>query len=344
MICQLSARACTDGQVRSAQPSGARGTSRSWGLCDVEVMVMFNEGAREAPRWDESHGERCPPRDRSHPDDAARARRSGWRHLVDAVLDSHRRKEPRLSRLPRDLAGAASDHYRAVLREPETSVRVPSVLRHGGKSSTPLGPELKSVREDAAPASRLNHVVHHPDCCTMPSGQSAFNGVAPIARAVLVSHCLLIGVGYAGVVLVDTGNRVISTCATRAGSARSSALRWRSTRRRRICQLPQIEALGFRRYRAMVRLRTSTSITRVGCRTSRRSCPRTRRRGCRLGARDVYGEGVAIGRRTSRTDQRGRPTTHSASPGKGCPLQRQLDGLPPELLALARYAIREAMR
>ena len=72
--------------------------------------------------------------------------------------------------------------------------------------------------------------VHHLDCCTMcPRGQRVVNGEGSIvARARLVSHCLLIETDVHGLVLVAPASG-LTTCATLAGLARCSLVRWRST-------------------------------------------------------------------------------------------------------------------
>jgi glyoxylase-like metal-dependent hydrolase (beta-lactamase superfamily II) len=180
--------------------------------------------------------------------------------------------------------------------------------------------------------------IHHLDCCTMrPHGQSAVNGVGRLfARATLVSHCLLVETDARGLVLVDTGLGVADVRDTRRlGALFGSAMAIDSTHAR-MPALPQIEALGFRREDVRHLVLTHMDFDHAG---GLSDFPEAK---VHVHANE---KDAAFARATFRERTRYRLPHVAHGPAwetydargerwKGMSAARQLDGLPPEILAL----------
>src|SRR5919204_5796354 len=180
--------------------------------------------------------------------------------------------------------------------------------------------------------------VHHLDCCTMcPRGQSAVNGDGSlIARAKLVSHCLLIETNAHGLVLVDTGIGVDDIRDTRRLGAffgRAMAIDGIKTQ---MAALLQVQALGFRREDVRHLLLTHLDFDHAG------GLPDFPDAMVHVHAKEKE---AALAGVTLNQKQRYRKSQFKhgpvwetyevvGEPWKGVPAVRQLDGLPPEILAL----------
>jgi glyoxylase-like metal-dependent hydrolase (beta-lactamase superfamily II) len=183
--------------------------------------------------------------------------------------------------------------------------------------------------------------VHHLDCCTMcPRGMSAMNGEGRLfARAKLVSHCLLLETDAHGLVLVDTGIGVEDVRDTRRlGAFFGAALAIDSTKTH-LPALPQIEALGFRREDVRHLVLTHIDFDHAG------GLPDFPEAKVHVHAKE---KDAALVRATFMENARYRPSqlahgpaweTYDAlgEPWRGVPAVRQLDGLPPEILALPMH-------
>lgn len=180
--------------------------------------------------------------------------------------------------------------------------------------------------------------VHHLDCCTMcPRGMSAVNGEGSLfARAKLVSHCLLIETDAHGLVLVDTGIGVDDVRDTRRLGALFGPAMAIDATKTQMPALPQIEALGFRREDVRHLVLTHLDFDHAG------GVPDFPEAKVHVHAKE---KDAALARATFNGKARYRapqlahgPTweTYEAlgEPWKGVPAVRQLDGLPPEILAL----------
>ena len=180
--------------------------------------------------------------------------------------------------------------------------------------------------------------VHHLDCCTMcPRGQSAVNGEGSLfGRAKLVSHCLLIETDGHGLVLVDTGIGIDDIADTRRLGpffGRAMAIDASATS---MAALPQVEALGFRREDVRHLVLTHLDFDHAG------GLPDFPEAKVHVHAKE---KDAALVRTTLNQKQRYRSSqfvhgpvweTYDAvgEPWKGVPAVRQLEGLPPEILAL----------
>jgi glyoxylase-like metal-dependent hydrolase (beta-lactamase superfamily II) len=180
--------------------------------------------------------------------------------------------------------------------------------------------------------------IHHLDCCTMcPRGRSPLNGGGSIfARAMLVSHCLLIETDAHGLVLVDTGIGVDDVRDSRRLGplfARAMAI---DAARRRMPALPQVQALGFRQEDVRHIVLTHLDFDHAG------GLPDFPQAKVHVHAKELD---AAFGRGSINTKQRYRsvqfahgpawePYEALGEPWKGVPAVRQLAGLPPEILAL----------
>lgn len=183
--------------------------------------------------------------------------------------------------------------------------------------------------------------VHHLDCCTMcPRGQSAVNGGGSLfARGKLVGHCLLIETDAHGLVLVDTGIGVEDVRDTRRlGAFFGNAMAIDSTKLQ-MPALPQVEALGFRREDVRHLVLTHLDFDHAG------GLPDFPEAKVHVHAKE---KDAALVRATLMEKERYRPPqfahgpaweTYDAlgEPWKGVPAVRQLDGLPPEILALPMH-------
>jgi glyoxylase-like metal-dependent hydrolase (beta-lactamase superfamily II) len=180
--------------------------------------------------------------------------------------------------------------------------------------------------------------IHHLDCCSMcPRGRRAINGTGSLLeRARLVSHCLLIETDAHGLVLVDTGIGVHDVSDTRRLGPLFGSAMGIDARRTQMPALPQIEALGFRRADVRHILLTHLDFDHAG---GLADFPEAR---VHLHAHE---RAAAVARSTFNARQRYRSAqfahdpawaTYAATgePWKGVPAVRQLDGLPPEILAL----------
>ena len=180
--------------------------------------------------------------------------------------------------------------------------------------------------------------VHHLDCCTMcPRGRSAINGEGSLfARARLVSHCLLIETDTSGLVLVDTGIGVEDVRNTRRLGRFFGPAMGIDADSRAMPALPQIERMGFQREDVRHIVLTHLDFDHAG---GASDFPTAR---VHVHARERE---AALIRATFKERQRYRPAhftpeprwaTYDAlgEPWKGMPAVRQLDGLPPEILAL----------
>jgi glyoxylase-like metal-dependent hydrolase (beta-lactamase superfamily II) len=180
--------------------------------------------------------------------------------------------------------------------------------------------------------------VHHLDCCTMcPRGQSAINGEGTLfARARLVSHCLLIETDAQGLVLVDTGIGVDDVRDPhRLGAFFGRAMAIDSTKTQ-MPALEQVEALGFDREDVRHLVLTHLDFDHAG------GLPDFPDAKVHVHAKEKE---AALAGLTLNQKERYRKSqfTHGPAwetyqavgePWKGVPAVRQLDGLPPEILAL----------
>jgi len=183
--------------------------------------------------------------------------------------------------------------------------------------------------------------VHHLDCCTMcPRGRSAINGSGRLGeRAKLVSHCLLLETNAHGLVLVDTGIGLDDVRDTRRlGAFFGPSMAIDST----MTQMPalaQVRAAGFAREDVRHIVLTHLDFDHAG------------------GLADFPAANVhvhvkekeaALARASFREKTRYRapqfahepawqPYDTPGEPWKGVPAVRQLEGLPPEILALPMH-------
>jgi glyoxylase-like metal-dependent hydrolase (beta-lactamase superfamily II) len=180
--------------------------------------------------------------------------------------------------------------------------------------------------------------VHHLDCCTMrPRGRRAVNGDGSLlARARLVSHCLLLETDGHGLVLVDTGIGVDDVRHTRRlGRFFGRAMAIDATKTQ-MSALPQVEALGFRREDVRHIVLTHLDFDHAG---GLQDFPEAK---VHVHAKEKQ---AALVRATFNQKLRYRSLqfvhgpaweTYEAlgEPWKGVAAVRQLEGLPPEILAL----------
>jgi glyoxylase-like metal-dependent hydrolase (beta-lactamase superfamily II) len=180
--------------------------------------------------------------------------------------------------------------------------------------------------------------VHHLDCCTMcPRGQRALNGEGGrLARARLVSHCLLLETEAHGLVLVDTGIGVEDVRDTRRLGAFFGPAMGIDATKTQMPALPQIEALGFRREDVRHLVLTHIDFDHAG------GVPDFPAARVRVHAKE---KDAALARTKFMDKTRYRAPQFAHGPAwatyeaigevwKGVPAVRQLDGLPPEILAL----------
>ena len=156
------------------------------------------------------------------------------------------------------------------------------------------------------------------------------------ARGKLVSHCLLIETDAHGLVLVDTGIGVEDVCDTRRlGAFFGPAMAIDSTKTR-MPALPQVEALGFRREDVRHLVLTHLDFDHAG------GLPDFPGAKVHVHANEKH---AALVRATfvEKVRYRRPQFTHEPAwetyatlgePWKGVPAVRELDGLPPEILAL----------
>jgi glyoxylase-like metal-dependent hydrolase (beta-lactamase superfamily II) len=183
--------------------------------------------------------------------------------------------------------------------------------------------------------------VHHLDCCTMcPRGRSAVNGEGRLLeRARLVSHCLLLETDAHGLVLVDTGIGVDDVRdPRRLGAFFGPAMAIDSTKTG-MPALPQIEALEFRREDVRHIVLTHIDFDHAG------GLPDFPHATVHVHAREKEAA-LARAKLKERTRYRPAQLAHGPAwraygalgePWKGMPAVRQLDGLPPEILALPMH-------
>jgi glyoxylase-like metal-dependent hydrolase (beta-lactamase superfamily II) len=181
--------------------------------------------------------------------------------------------------------------------------------------------------------------VHHLDCCTMcPRGQRVVNGEGSIvARARLVSHCLLIETDVRGLVLVDTGIGVDDVRDTRRLGpwfARTMAI---DSTKTHMPALPQVEALGFRREDVRHIVLTHLDFDHAGGLPDFPEAKvhvHTREKDAAL--RATFMESLKGRYRRPQFEHSPAWETYQTvgEPWKGVPAVRQLKGLPPEILAL----------
>jgi glyoxylase-like metal-dependent hydrolase (beta-lactamase superfamily II) len=170
-----------------------------------------------------------------------------------------------------------------------------------------------------------------------PRGQSALNGKGSLfARAKLVSHCLLIETDAHGLVLVDTGIGVDDVRHSyRLGQVFRRAMAIDSTKTH-LPALPQVEALGFRREDVRHLVLTHLDFDHAG------GLPDFPEAKVHVHATE---KAAVLARATFNQKQRYRSLqfrhgpaweTYEAlgEPWRGVPAVRQLEGLPPEILAL----------
>jgi glyoxylase-like metal-dependent hydrolase (beta-lactamase superfamily II) len=180
--------------------------------------------------------------------------------------------------------------------------------------------------------------VHHLDCCTMcPRGRSALNGEGRLTeRARLVSHCLLVETGAHGLVLVDTGIGVEDIRNTRRLGALFGPVMAIDSTKTHMPALPQIEALGFRREDVRHIVLTHVDFDHAG------GLPDFPQARVHVHAKE---KDAALLRGSLNANARYRPSQFAhgprwetydtlGEPWKGVPAARQLQGLPPEILAL----------
>src|ERR671937_1886431 len=169
--------------------------------------------------------------------------------------------------------------------------------------------------------------VHHLDCCTMCP---RFTSVR------LVSHCLLIETDGHGLVLVDTGIGVEDVRDTRRLGAFFGPAMAIDATKTRMPALPQVEALGFRREDVRHLVLTHLDFDHAG------GLPDFPEAKVHVHARE---KDAALARATFKQKQRYRSLqfVHGPAwetfealgePWKGVPAVRQLEEIPPELLAL----------
>jgi glyoxylase-like metal-dependent hydrolase (beta-lactamase superfamily II) len=170
-----------------------------------------------------------------------------------------------------------------------------------------------------------------------PRGQRALNGEGRhLARARLVSHCLLIETDAHGLVLVDTGIGVEDVRDTRRlGAFFGSAMGIDATKTQ-MPALPQIEALGFQREDVRHLVLTHIDFDHAG------GVPDFPTAKVHVHAKE---KDAALARTRFMEKTRYRASQIAHGPAwaryeaigeawKGLPAVRQLDGLPPEILAL----------
>jgi glyoxylase-like metal-dependent hydrolase (beta-lactamase superfamily II) len=170
-----------------------------------------------------------------------------------------------------------------------------------------------------------------------PRGQSAFNGEGRLlARAKLVSHCLLIESAAHGLVLVDTGIGVDDVRdPRRLGAFFGPAMAIDATKTH-MPALPQIQALGYRREDVRHIVLTHIDFDHAG------GLPDFPGAKVHVHAEE---QAASLVRATFTAKARYRPPHLAHGPAwetydalgeswKGMPAVRQLKGLPPEILAL----------
>lgn len=180
--------------------------------------------------------------------------------------------------------------------------------------------------------------VHHLDCCTMcPRGRSVINGDGSLfARAKLVAHCLLIETDAHGLVLVDTGIGVGDVRDTRRLGAFVGRAMGIDSTKTQMPALAQVEALGFQREDVRHLVLTHLDFDHAG------GLPDFPDAMVHVHAKEKE---AALAGLTLNQKERYRQAqfTHGPAwetyealgePWKGVPAVRQLDGLPPEILAL----------
>ncbi len=170
-----------------------------------------------------------------------------------------------------------------------------------------------------------------------PRGRRLVNGEGGLlARARLVSHCLLLETAAHGLVLVDTGIGVQDVRDLRRLSAFFGPAMALDATHTRMPALPQVEALGFRREDVRHIVLTHLDFDHAG------GLPDFPAARVHVHAREKE---AALARATFMERERYRPAqlahgpaweTYEAlgEPWKGVPAARQLAGLPPEILAL----------
>jgi glyoxylase-like metal-dependent hydrolase (beta-lactamase superfamily II) len=179
--------------------------------------------------------------------------------------------------------------------------------------------------------------VHHLDCCTMsPRGRSAVNGEGSLlSRAHLVSHCLLVETDAHGLVLVDTGIGLADVRDRRLGALFGSAMGIDATKTK-MPALPQVEGLGFSREDVRHIVLTHLDFDHAGGLSDFPSAK------VHVHAKEKE---AALARATFMERQRYVPPQLAHGPAwdlydavgepwNGMTAVRQLDGLPPEILAL----------
>lgn len=169
--------------------------------------------------------------------------------------------------------------------------------------------------------------VHHLDCCTMCP---RFTGVT------LVSHCLLLETAAHGLVLVDTGIGLADVRDTRRLGRLFGPVMGIDAKKTRMPALPQVEALGFRQDDVRHIVLTHLDFDHAG---GISDFPRAY---VHVHARERE---AARARATFTAKTRYRPPQLQHEPAweiygmlgepwQGMPAVRQLEGLPPEILAL----------
>jgi len=183
--------------------------------------------------------------------------------------------------------------------------------------------------------------VHHLDCCTMcPRGKSAVSGEGSLLeRARLVSHCLLLETDAHGLVLVDTGIGVDDVRDPRRLGLLFGPAMAIDASKTQMPALPQLEALGFRRSDVRHIVLTHVDFDHAG---GLADFPEAK---VHVHAKE---KDAALARASLREKTRYRPEqlAHGPSwetyqelgePWKGVAAVRQLEGLPPEILALPMH-------
>lgn len=170
-----------------------------------------------------------------------------------------------------------------------------------------------------------------------PRGRSLINGEGSLlARAELVSHCLLLETDTHGLVLVDTGIGVDDVRDTRRLGGFFGRAMAIDSRKAQMPALAQVEALGFRRRDVRHLVLTHLDFDHAG------GLPDFPDAVVHVHAKEKE---AALAGLTLNQRQRYRRSqfTHGPAwdtydavgePWKGVPAVRQLDGLPPEILAL----------
>jgi glyoxylase-like metal-dependent hydrolase (beta-lactamase superfamily II) len=180
--------------------------------------------------------------------------------------------------------------------------------------------------------------VHHLDCCTMcPRGRSAVNGEGSLlARARLVSHCLLVETDAHGLLLVDTGIGVADVRDTRRLGALFGRAMAIDATQTQMPALPQIEMLGFRREDVRHIVLTHIDFDHAG------GLPDFPAAKVHVHAHEKAAA-LARAKLNGKARYRSAQLAHGPAwetydalgePWKGVPAVRQLAGLPPEILAL----------